>query len=142
MDQIVGRDLPMATVAELMTSDPLVVPVDLPLVEAARLMEFFRVSGVPVVDWEGELVGVVSQTDLVHALTTAPVWDAWPGLTVRHLMTSPAVTVGAGAPVDEAARLLEEHHIHRLVVVAADGRTPIGILSATDIVRELAGRDD
>jgi CBS domain-containing protein len=142
MEGLTGRTLRMPSVAELMTSDPLVVPVDLRLADAARLMEFYRVSGVPVVDWEGELVGVLSQTDLIHALTTAPLWDAWPGLTVRHLMTSPAVTIEAGASADDAARLLETHHIHRLVVVASDGRTPIGILSATDLVRELAGRDE
>jgi CBS domain-containing protein len=142
METATSRSRRFATVAELMTADPLVVPVDLSLTDAARLMEFYRVSGVPVVDWDGELVGVLSQTDLIHALTTAPLWDAWPGLTVRHLMTSPAVTVEAGTTADEAARVLEAKHIHRLVVVAADGRTPIGILSATDLVRDMAGRDD
>ena len=131
----------MPTVAELMTEDPLVVPEDLPLADVARLMEFYRVSGVPVVSWEGELVGVLSQTDLIHALTTAPLWGAWPGLTARHLMTSPAVTVGAGTRADEAARILETHHIHRLVVVTADHHTPIGILSAGDLVRGLASLD-
>jgi CBS domain-containing protein len=142
MDGTSSRTTAMATVAELMTPDPLVVPVDLSLVDAARLMEFYRVSGVPVVDWDGDLVGVVSQTDLIHALTTAPLWDAWPGLTVRHLMSSPALTIHAGASAEEAARVLEANRIHRLVVTAADGRTPIGILSATDLVRGLAGRDD
>jgi CBS domain-containing protein len=140
MDGTLETGVDMPTVAELMTPDPLIVPVDLSLADAARLMEFYQVTGVPVVDWEGDLVGVISQTDLVHAMTTAPLWSAWPGLTVRHLMSSPAVTVGAGVPADEAARMLDARHIHRLVVVAADGRTPIGILSATDLVRELAGR--
>ena len=141
MDATIGRTMGVPTVAELMTTDPLVVPEDLSLRDVARLMEFYQVSGVPVVSWDGDLVGVVSQTDLIHALTTAPLWDAWAGLTARHLMTSPVVTVGAGMAADEAARILEDHHIHRLVVVAADG-TPIGILSATDLVRGLAGQDD
>ena len=132
----------MPTVAELMTGDPLVVPIDLALTDAAKLLEFYRVSGVPVVDWDGALVGVLSQTDLVHALTTAPLWQAWPGLTVRHLMTQPAITIGAGESAEVAAQLLEQHRIHRLVVVAADGRTPIGVLSATDLVRSMAGMDD
>lgn len=131
----------MPTVGELMTGDPIVVPVDLTLKDAARLMEFYRVSGLPVVDWDGTLVGVVSETDLVHALTTAPLWDAWPGLTVRHLMTHPAITVSAGAPAEDAARLMELHHIHRLVVISGDGTTPIGVVSAGDLVREMAGRE-
>jgi len=135
-------EIRMPTVAELMTGDPLVVPVDLSLPDAAKLMEFYRVSGVPVVDWDGALVGVLSQTDLVHALTTAPLWHAWPGLTVRHLMSQPAITIGAGESAEEAARVLEEHRIHRLVVVGVDGRTPIGVLSATDLVRAMAGMDD
>jgi len=135
-------EIRMPTVAELMTGDPLVVPVDLSLPDAAKLMEFYRVSGVPVVDWDGALVGVLSQTDLVHALTTAPLWHAWPGLTVRHLMSQPAITIGAGESAEEAARVLEKHRIHLLVVVGVDGRTPIGVLSATDLVRAMAGMDD
>jgi CBS domain-containing protein len=135
MDVSMGWTVQMPTVAELMTSDPLIVPADLPASDVARLMDFYRVNGVPVQDWDGELVGFLSQTDLVHALATAPLWDSWPGLTARQLMSTPAVTVTAGATADEAARILEAHRIHRLVVVAADGRTPIGILSASDLVR-------
>lgn len=131
----------MPTVAELMTGDPIVVPVDLTLQDAARLMEFYRVSGLPVVDWDGTLVGVVSETDLLHALTTGPLWEAWPGLSVRHLMTQPAITISAGAPAEDAARRMEEHHIHRLVVTAPDSETPIGVISASDLVRQLAERD-
>lgn len=138
MDVATGWTVQMPTVAELMTADPLIVPADLPVSDVARLMDFYRVNGVAVQDWDGELVGFLSQTDLVHALATAPLWDAWPGLTARQLMTAPAVTVAAGVAADEAARILEARRIHRLVVVGADGRTPIGILSASDIVRGIA----
>ncbi len=81
------------SVAELMTRDPIVVGVDTRLADAAELMDFYRVSGLPVVDEDGRLVGVISQTDLLHARTTQALWQAWPGLAVRHLMTEPAVSV-------------------------------------------------
>lgn len=128
------------SVGELMTRDPIVASVDMPLGDAAALMEFYRVSGLPVVDWSGVLVGVISQTDLLHARTTEALWHAWPGLTVRHLMTQPAVTVSAGTALEEAAAIMERLRIHRLVVTDADGETPIGVLSVTDLVRSMASR--
>ena len=103
-------------------------------------MDFYQVSGLPVIDQEGSLVGVISQTDLLHARTTESLWHAWPGLSVRHLMTSPAVTVTAQTTVDEAAELMEGLRIHRLVVTGQDGLTPIGVLSITDLVRTMAER--
>jgi CBS domain-containing protein len=128
------------TVGELMTGDPIVANVDTPLADAAAVMDFYRISGLPVVDWSGNLVGVVSQTDLLHARTSEPLWSAWPGLTVRHLMTHPAVAVTPDLSVEDAARLMEERHIHRLVVTAADGETPIGVLSISDLVHAMSER--
>ncbi len=125
------------TVGELMTGDPVVASVDMPLADAAAMMDFYRVSGLPVVDGEGCLVGVISQTDLLHARTTEPLWNAWPGLSVRHLMTHPAVAVTPDMGVDDAAQLMEQRRIHRLVVTAADGETPIGVLSVSDLVRAM-----
>lgn len=130
------------TVGELMTGDPVLAHVDQPLSEVAGLMEFYRVTGLPVVDWEGRLVGVISQTDLLHARTTEALWHAWPGLAVRHLMTQPPVAVTSDMPVQEAARLMELRGIHRLVVTLTDGETPIGVLSVSDIVRTMAERED
>ena len=128
------------TVGELMTGDPIVASIDMPLADAAELMDFYRVSGLPVVDWNGFLVGVVSQTDLLHARTTEALWHAWPGLTVRHLMTRPAVTVRSSATVEEAAETMERLRIHRLVVVDPNGETAIGVLSVSDLVRSMAER--
>ncbi len=128
------------TVGELMTGDPIVASIDMPLADAAELMDFYRVSGLPVVDWAGFLVGVISQTDLLHARTTEALWHAWPGLTVRHLMTRPAVTVRLSATVEEAAEMMERLRIHRLVVVDASGETAIGVLSISDLVRSMAER--
>jgi CBS domain-containing protein len=53
-------------------------------------------------------------------------------------MSSPALTVAASAPLDEVAKVMEERHVHRLVVVADDERTPIGIISTSDLVRSMA----
>ena len=127
-------------VGDLMTPDPVVVIESMPLVEAAKLMDVHGVSGLPVVDASGALVGVVSQTDLLHARTTEGLWHAWPGLAVRHLMTRPAVSVDADAGLDDAADLMERLRIHRLVVVADDGRTPVGVLSVSDLVHSMALR--
>jgi CBS domain-containing protein len=126
------------TVGEMMTRDPIVVRADAPLVEAAQLLDRHRISGLPVVDGTGALVGVVSHTDLLRARTTEHLWANWPGLAVRHLMTSPALSVGPDATVGEAAHLMERDHVHRLIVVGEDGRTPIGIIATADLVHAMA----
>ncbi|HEY3162772.1 MAG TPA: CBS domain-containing protein [Candidatus Limnocylindrales bacterium] len=130
------------SVAELMTRDPIVANVDMPLLKAAQLMDLNRVSGLPVIDAGGRLVGVISQTDLLHARTTEALWREWPGLTVRHLMSQPAVAVRSDATIAEAAELMERARIHRVVVLAADGEAPIGVLSVTDLVRDMAAGDE
>jgi CBS domain-containing protein len=82
----------------------------------------------------GDRTGVLSQTDLARARSTEYLWANWPGLAVRHLMTSPAVTVRRSTPLPIAARQMERRHIHRLVVVADHDETfPMGILSMTDV---------
>jgi CBS domain-containing protein len=123
------------TVGDLMSADPVVVPADAPLTDAARLLEVHRIHGLPVVDALGSVIGVISDTDMVRARTTEDLWSRWPGLRVRHLMTSPALTVAADAELAEAARRMEHGRVHRLVVVGLDGESPIGVLSTSDIVR-------
>ncbi len=127
------------TVGELMAIEPIVLAVNLPLDDAADELDRHHINGAPVVDASGSLVGVLSQTDLVRARSTEYLWANWSGLAVRHLMTSPAVTVQRSTPIVLAAVRMERHHIHRLVVVADDDATlPIGILSTTDLVHAIA----
>ena len=127
------------TVGDLMALDPIVIKANASLTEAAALLDRHRISGLPVVDGAGSLVGVVSQTDLVRARSTEYLWSNWPGLAVRHLMTSPAVTVTRSTPLATAATRMDHQHLHRLVVVADDDETlPIGILSMTDLVHAIA----
>jgi CBS domain-containing protein len=122
------------TVGALMSTDPIVVPADAPLTQAAELLERHHIHGLPVVDAFGGVVGVVSQTDMLRARTTDDLWSRWPGLRVRHLMSSPALTISADADVGEAANRMELERVHRLVVVGPDGRSPVGVLSTTDLV--------
>ena len=134
-----------ATVGDLMAFEPVVIHANASLDEAAGLLDVHGITGLPVVDRSGSLVGVLSQTDLLRARSTEYLWSNWPGLAVRHLMTSPAITVTRSTPLPLAARTMERLHIHRLVVVAdEDERLPIGILSVTDLVHAIAigvGRD-
>jgi CBS domain-containing protein len=123
------------TVGELMTQDPVLAVADMSLVDAAELMDFYRVSGLPVIDWESNLVGVVGWTDLLVLRTTQALWRALPVLVVRDLMTQPAVTVKSNDAIAAAARLMERLDINRLVVIDSDDGSPIGVLSENDLVQ-------
>lgn len=126
-------------VGDVMALEPVVIRADAALSEAVTLMERHHIHGVPVVDGAGSLVGVLSQTDLLRARATEFLWANWPGLAVRHLMSSPALTVHRSMPLADAARKMERHHVHRLVVVAdGDESLPIGVISTSDVVRAMA----
>jgi CBS domain-containing protein len=134
------------TVGELMSIEPVTIAVDESVARAERLMSSRGITGLPVVDRVGRLQGVVSQTDIVRALASGQPLASWPRLAVRHLMTSPALTIRLDETLLSAARMMEQHHVHRLVVVAPDGEHPVGVISTTDLVRALAdlleGTDD
>lgn len=126
-----------STVGQLMSREPVVIRADASLTDAVRLFEERRVHGLPVIDDEGALIGVISQTDMIRARTTEQLWAGWRGLRVRHLMTAPALTISADADLTAAAMQMEANGVHRLVVLAADGRSPEGIISSSDIVRAM-----
>lgn len=128
------------SVGELMTPDPIVIEDDASLDHAVRLLEENEITGLPVVDRDGVLVGVISHTDIVRARAVAHLWHRWPGLRVRHLMHAPALTADRSMSLEEAAQIMERSHVHRLVVVGDDQLTPVGIISTTDLVRALAHR--
>jgi CBS domain-containing protein len=128
-----------ALVADHMARNPIVIRADASLSDAAALMDRGHVHGLPVVDATGALVGVLSQTDLNRARSTEYLWVNWPGLAVRHLMTSPAIVIHRSTPLIVAARKMEQHQIHRLVVVEdGDDTSPIGIISMSDLIHALA----
>lgn len=122
-------------VGNLMTIDPVVIGADAQASEAERLLKTYRVSGLPVVSG-GVTVGVISQTDLVMARSSAMISGNWARMLVQHLMTTPAVSVHAGTSLARAARLMVTRHIHRLVVVD-DEDAPIGVISSLDLLRML-----
>ncbi len=127
-------------VGNLMSIDPIVIDAEAPITEAELLLKSYRISGLPVVQ-EGVLSGVLSQTDLLNARSSELIGANWGRVRVRHLMTRPAVTVHLNTSVERAARLMLEQHIHRLVVVDEEDE-PIGVITATDLLRTLLPDED
>lgn len=122
-------------IGALMTPFPLVIRVDTPLDEVAETFAQNGISGAPVVDGSGRMIGVISQTDLVRAAAAASTHHhAFDGYTARHVMTHRPVTAPPDLPIGEAVRRLEETGVHRLVIVDDDGATPIGIVSVSDLL--------
>jgi CBS domain-containing protein len=123
-------------VADLMAVDPITIPVDAPLEDAGHLCRSMGISGLPVIDGAGYLVGVISQSDLV-AIQDSPLGRlirAEPsGLRVGEVMSSPAITVPMTASLAQAARLMRDDRIHRVVALDEAGR-PVGVLTSSDFV--------
>lgn len=139
-------------VSEVMTTDAVSVNQDADIEVAVRLLSGHRVSGLPVVDNENRVVGVITEADvlsvmgmkrghtfkdIVAHLLGEPVPGNRTGNTVRQVMTSPAIITKPDASILEAAGILEERRIKRLPVVDAQG-VLTGIISRADIVRAVA----
>ena len=129
------RPKPSLPVGAVMTPFPVVVRVDTSLEEVAGLLAENDISGLPVVDAAGVLVGVVSHGDLIRAaVASGHGGRLWSGYTARHVMSRLPVVAHRDTPLVEAARRLDENGIHRLVVVADDETTPIGVVSMGDLL--------
>ena len=116
------------TAGEIMTRDVLTARRDLPTEELAALLAFHNVSGMPVLDEAGAVVGIVSEADVIGKR----------GATVGEIMTPEVVAVAEGTPIERIAALMAEKRIKRVPVVA-DGAL-VGMVSRADIVRALAAR--
>ncbi len=138
-----------ARVKDVMTTDVVAVGPEASYRQLAGLLRAHRVSGFPVVDDHGALVGVVSEADLLaeetgegrprrrphrRHTTTAE-------LTAGDLMTRPAVTTSPDELVSDVARLMSRHKLRRLPVVDAHGRL-VGIVSRSDALSVFSRPDE
>ena len=127
-------------IGSVMVSDVVTAGPDTPFKAVAVLLASRNISGVPVVDEDDRVLGVVSQGDLLqheapHGRLGARQAKRKGGAAfVSGLMTTPAVTVRQDDDVIVAAKLLEEHHFHRLPVIDEDGKL-VGIVSRSDLLR-------
>jgi CBS domain-containing protein len=150
------------TVTDVMTRDPIVVRAETPLKEAIQILAEKRISGIPVVDNVGKLIGIISETDLMWQETgvTPPAYIMFLdsviylqnpatyerelhkalGQTVGEVMSKNPVTISPDKTVKEAAQLMHDRSVHRLPVIDSTNQV-IGILTRGDIVRTMAASE-
>jgi IMP dehydrogenase len=113
-----------------MVTDPVTVGPDATLAELDALCGQYRVSGLPVVDERGVLLGIITNRDLRFVASAD-----YEGRRVREVMTPmPLVTAPVGISRDEAAAILAKHKIEKLPLVDADGRLG-GLITVKDFVK-------
>ena len=146
------------TAADVMNPNVLVVQEDMSVEELARFLVESEISGAPVVDPAGRLVGVVSVTDLARSVAEDLDGDRqspdffvseWGGtlrrdqveglqfgeeteMRVRDIMTPAIYSVDAETPIPEVAETLINSHIHRLLVTS--GERVVGIVTTSDLL--------
>jgi CBS domain-containing protein len=143
-------------VRDVMTTNVFTAQAEMPLKKVANRMLEYGVSGMPIVDGEGRVVGVLSETDILFKERTAPVRDGlvdWlvhlgedppaaklSARTAGQAMTSPAVTITPRRSVAQAAELMLDLGIDRLPVV--DAGELVGIVTRADLVRAFTRSDE
>lgn len=124
-------------VAEIMRKDVVVIPVDASVAEAVAILADQHVSGAPVVNHAGDLVGALSSTDILLAEAEHTSSEAREALfedtRVDEIMTRTPVTVEMEAPLREAAQIMLYGDVHR-VFVTHRGRL-VGVVSRSDVAR-------
>ncbi len=142
-----------AYVRDIMSASVVTVRTDTSFRDMVALVRRHRVSGLPVVDEDGKVLGVVSETDLLAPETADPgrsVHPTWlphrkqvtaDTATAGDLMTHPAVTTDPGELVANAARLMHSLKLQRLPVVDRGGRL-VGIVSRSDVLSVFSRTDE
>lgn len=149
----------MKTVRDVMTRPVRSVRPETPLKEVARLLVEHRISGLPVVDENDRVVGVVSEADLLvkeqgpdavpHSILDRIFGEAEETRLLRmkaeartagDAMTTPAITIDASRTVHQAATVMIERRVNRLPVVE-DGQL-VGIVTRADLVRSYVRSDE
>jgi len=121
-----------------MIVDPVTIRHDRPVRDALNVMQRYHISGVPVVDEDGHLVGIITNRDLR--------FESRFEIPVSQVMTKqPLVTVSVGTTLDQAKAVLQEHRIEKLLVVDGDKRLK-GLITVKDIQKAIkyptAAKDD
>ncbi len=123
---------------DVMTRGVVTVPMDATAKKIASMLSKEGLSGAVVIGHEGEAMGVVSCMDILKIMGK----ENWETLTAESIMTSNLETIEPTSTLGDAAKIMREKHIHRLLVLSESGvgvsKRPVGILSASDIVREAA----
>ena len=144
-------------VRDLMQSDVRTTSPDESLKDVARTLVANRISGMPVCDADGKVVGVISEGDILFKERGRPEQRSAPlgwlldggshtdlkkatARTVGDAMTAPAVTIRPSSSATAAARLMIEQGVNRLPVVMQDGRV-VGIVTRADLVRAFSRTD-
>lgn len=127
-------------VGERMTKRPITVTEDTSLPEALELMRKEKIRRLPVLDKQGNLVGIVTELDLLKAspspATTLSIYEIpylLSKIKMRDIMTRNVITVTEDTPIEEAARIMADNKIGGLPVMR-DGRL-VGIITETDIFK-------
>jgi CBS domain-containing protein len=128
----------MMLARNLMETDIATVKDDLPVDDLCEVLQVGHVNGLPVLDARGELVGIVTEQDVLYGTMGGATLDDGKvaPLLVRDIMTSPAVCATGDTDVVELCRLMWGMRIHRIPIVN-EGRV-IGMVSSLDLVRAVA----
>ncbi len=127
-------------VSERMSRHPITITEDTPIADALKTMRDQRVRRLPVLNKDGDLVGIVSEKDLLYAspspatsLSIHEIHYLLAKVTVKEVMTRKVITIEEDCPLEEAARIMVDNKIGGLPVVR-DGRL-VGIITETDLFK-------
>ena len=144
------------TVADVMTPRVHIAGPQAPFKLLVRLIEENRISAIPIVDLQGVPIGIVSESDLllkerrselekepdlIHLRRQHRLRSKAEAVVAEDLMTSPPITITTSAPLAEAARLMQERNVRRLIVVDPRGRIA-GIVSRSDLLQVFLRSDE
>lgn len=113
---------------DIMTHSVITIGPEETIQDVARLLSDYHISGAPVVDAEGHMIGLVTEADLISK----------DGKRVADIMTSRVMTAQEDTPVEQIAQILTSNRFKRLPIVHGDRL--VGVVSRSDIVRMMASR--